>query len=239
MIQNAQRNAEKRRAKASFWARQQRREIKRTRVHALALVSLPFLDSYIWTLPSKSILTSRQMKYSGLYTALRYIQVSMYMSYGIFPFRIHMSNGIHQSRVINTTWTGILPEVIFISLLRGSICNRWLAVAGTVDTRSKNSLEFGRWAATQAGQGPEQERRELQSYLQTALPGPGRGNSVRLSPAPGQSIYRETLSLSRHPVQPANQMSFWHRNFQTKLCIRNLTKLHPFTFFKTNKIQYF
>ena len=184
-------------------------------MHALALVSLPFLDFYIRTLPSKSILTSRQMKYSGFYTALRYIQVSMYMSYGIFPFRIHMSNGIHQSRVINTTWTRDFTfylrsnsDFIFISLLRGSICNRWLAVAGTVDTRSKNSLEFGRWAATQAGQGPEQERRELQSYLQTALSGPGRGNSVRLSPAPGQSIYRETLSLSRHPVQPANQMSF-------------------------------
>ena len=53
------------------------------------------------------------MKYSGFYTgsALRYIQVSMYMSYGIFLFRIHMSNGIYQSRVINATWTGVLTEV--------------------------------------------------------------------------------------------------------------------------------
>ena len=53
------------------------------------------------------------MKYSGFYTgsALRYIQVSMYMSYGIFLFRIHMSNGIYQPRVINATWTGVLTEV--------------------------------------------------------------------------------------------------------------------------------
>ena len=76
----------------------------------LSYLTLAIISFWTFTSTSKIILTSDDIQGSTLHYDT-YKQVSMYMSYGIFPFRIHMSNGIYQPRVINATWTGVLTEV--------------------------------------------------------------------------------------------------------------------------------
>lgn len=159
----------------------------------------------------------------------KYKCLSIYISYRSFSFRFYMSYGSAELRFDcwvdvdrgcklynrNKHWQYDSKVVawgqkgIFILILwcGESICWQWLAV----DAQSKNSLEFGRVRGGQTRPGPGAE--ESQSYLQTALPGRGRGNSVRrlltmAGPRLGSEKYLQTETLSWHLHATRNKMSF-------------------------------